>query len=129
MPILYSKQDYIDYINHLLGKTDNMKSKINIDTYLNDGIAYKIINDIDGYLDYAGSEFMSDFYLQICDTNIETEENKVTIYDSRDCNICEIEYKDIDKLKDEVYSFVLKYLLEKYNENIIEHLKLIGKIN
>ena len=59
---------------------------------------------------------------------VETEENKVTVFDSRSCNICEVEYKDIDKLKDEVYSFVLKYLLDKYNENIIEHLKLIGKL-
>ena len=99
-----------------------------IKSMFNDEITNKLINDIDGYLDYAGSEFMSDFYLQICDTNIETEKDKVTIYDSRSCDICEIEYEDIDKLKDEVYSFVLKYLLEKYNENIIEHLKLIGKL-
>ena len=99
-----------------------------IKSMFNDEITNKLINDIDGYLDYAGSEFMSDFYLQICDTDVETEENKVTVFDSRSCNICEIEYEDIDKLKDEVYSFVLKYLLEKYNENIIEHLKLIGKI-
>lgn len=100
-----------------------------IKSIFNDEITNKLKSDIDGYLDYAGSEFMSDFYLQICDTNIETEKDKVTVYDSRDCNICEIEYKDIDKLKNEVYSFVLKYLLQKYNENIIEHLKLIGKIN
>lgn len=94
----------------------------------NNEITEKIINDIDGYLDYAGSEFMSDFYLQICDTNIESEKDKVTIYDSRDCNICEVEYKDIDKLSNNIYSFVIHYLLEKYNENIIEQLKLNGKL-
>lgn len=94
----------------------------------NDEITKTLTDEIDGYLDYAGSEFMSDFYSQICDTNIETEENKVTVYDSRDCNICEIKYKDIDKLKDHVYSFVIHYLLEKYNENIIEQLRLNGKL-
>lgn len=99
-----------------------------IKSIFNNEITKKLTDEIDGYLDYAGSEFMSDFYLQICDTDVETEENKVTVFDSRSCNICEVEYKDIDKLKDEVYSFVLKYLLDKYNENIIEHLKLIGKL-
>ena len=93
-----------------------------------DKITNKLTSDIDGYLDYAGSEFMSDFYSEICDTDVETEKDKVIVFDSRSCNICEIEYKGIDKLKDEVYSFVLKYLLDKYNENIIEHLELIGKL-
>ena len=70
----------------------------------NDEITKTLTDEIDGYLDYVGSEFMSDFYSQISDTFVETEKDKVTVYDSRDCNICEIKYKDIDKLKDYIYS-------------------------
>ena len=94
----------------------------------NDEITDKLKSDIDSYLDYAGSEFMGDFYSEICDTDVEIEENKVTIIDSIGWDMCEIKYPNIDKLKDEIYSFVLHYLLDKYNENIIEHLKLIGKL-
>lgn len=94
----------------------------------NDEITKKLTDEIDGYLDYVDSEFMSDFYSQICDTFVETEKDKVTICDSRSCTICEIKYKDIDKLKDYIYSFVIHYLLNKYNENIIEQLRLNGKL-
>ena len=75
-----------------------------IKSMFNDEITKTLTDEIDGYLDYVGSEFMSDFYSQISDTFVETEKDKVTVYDSRDCNICEIKYKDIDKLKDYIYS-------------------------
>lgn len=100
-----------------------------IKSMFNDEINNKLKSDIDGYLNDHGSEFMSDFYSEICDTNVETEENKVIIYDSRSCNICEIEYYHINEMKNQIYSLVIHYLIKKYNDNILKHLKEIGKIN
>lgn len=88
----------------------------------------KITDEIDKYLDYTGSEFMSNFYSEICDTYSEIEKDKVIVYDSRDDVICKVTSTGIDCAENEVYSFIIRYLLEKHNENIIEQLRLNGKL-
>lgn len=99
-----------------------------IKSIFNDEITNEIINNIKVYSFNHSSELISDFYSHISHTNVITEENKINIEDSEGYSICYIEYKDIDKLKDYIYIFVIRYLLEEYYKEIISHLKFLKKI-